>query len=732
MNAKLPQHEIVLLGIGHTNAHVLRMWRMNPLPGARLTCVSNFAVATYSGMLPGTLAGYYQPSDMEIDLVRLSAAAGARLILGEVTGLDSERQELHFAARPPLPFDALSIGVGSRPMEVPGDAGQVLLIKPMQTFLARLDGRLSELFNEPSERPRRIVVVGAGAGGFEVTCCLDKRLRDAYPAEAFTLALLDRGSEVLSSMPTRTQSLARQKLDQKEVRVLLEKQISHIDSSGRMQLDGGEELEADLVIWATSARAPSVLGCFDLPKDDRGFLLTKSTLQTTTQESIFAVGDCGTIPEEKAAKAGVHAVRQGPVLWENLRRYLTEKSLENWKPQKSFLTLLNTADKRAILTYKGVSLHARWCWWLKDWIDRGFMAKYQNYEPRMTSPASASSTPEAMQCGGCGSKVPASILSNVLAKLNNPESERVILGVRETEDVAVLENASSGQIAVTTDFFTAFVDDPFLLGHVAAENALSDLYASVSDPQAALAMVTVPHGPEQRQEQFLREVLEGALQAFRPAGVPIVGGHTIEGEQATVGFTILGDSCPQRRSRKAGLRLGDRLVLTKPLGTGVLLAAHSQASCAADWWTTLVASMLQSNGDASLAAREVGVQAMTDVTGFGLAGHLCEMLEASGVSAEISLESLPLLPGAEDLAGQGIESTLAPGNRWFEEQIRASETTRSSARYQLLFDPQTSGGLLIGVAGEQLDSLLEKLPASAKVIGQVCEPLGEGTVLSVH
>lgn len=732
MNEDLPQHEIVLLGIGHTNAHVLRMWRMHPLPGMRLTCVSNFSVAAYSGMLPGTLARLYQPSEMEIDLVRLSAAAGARLILGEVTGLDSKRQELHFAARPPLPYDLLSIGVGSRPTEVPGDADKVLLIKPMQTFLARLDERLSELSNKPSECPRSIVVVGAGAGGFEVTCCLDKRLRDAYPAQAFTLALLDRGSEILSSMPTRTQSLGRKALDRKGVKVLLDKQIAHIDASGRIQLAGGDELEADLVIWATSARAPSVLDHFELPKDDRGFLLTKSTLQSVDADSVFAVGDCGSRAGGAAAKAGVHAVRQGPVLWENLRRYLAGETLENWKPQKSFLTLLNTADKRAILTYKGVSIHAGWCWWLKDWIDRGFMAKYQDYQPRMTSPASPSSTKEEMHCGGCGSKVPASILSDVLEIIDNPESDRVIQGLNQPDDVAVLANASSQQTAVSTDFFTAFVDDPFLLGQVAAENALSDLYASAGDPRAALAMVTVPHGPPRRQEQFLREVLEGALQAFRPAGVSIVGGHTIAGEQATVGFTVLGDSDPQRRTQKSRLQAGDQLVLTKPLGTGILLAAYSQAKCEADWWEIIVASMLQSNRDASLAAQEVGVQAMTDVTGFGLAGHLCEMLEASGVSAEISLESLPLLPGAEDLVGQGIESTLAPGNRWFEEQIRTKETTRSSASYQLLFDPQTSGGLLIGVAGEQLNSLLEKLPDSAKVFGQVGEPLGEGKVLSVN
>jgi len=132
---ELPQFEIVLLGVGHTNAHVLRMWRMHPLRNARLTCISNFGAATYSGMLPGTLAGQYVPAEMEIDLVRLCVAAGARLIQAEVTGLDVAQRQLLFAERPPLAFDALSIGVGSQPAEVPGEDVHVLRMKPMQLFL---------------------------------------------------------------------------------------------------------------------------------------------------------------------------------------------------------------------------------------------------------------------------------------------------------------------------------------------------------------------------------------------------------------------------------------------------------------------------------------------------------------------------------------------------------------------------------------------------------------------
>lgn len=721
MRSELPQNDIVLLGVGHTNSHVLKMWRMNPITNARLTCISNFGVATYSGMLPGTLAGQYTPDEMQIDLVRLCAAAGARLIQDEVTGLDVANQRLLFAERPPLPFDALSIGVGSQPAEVPGEDIHVLRIKPMQSFLRRLDTRLDLLAQHVTDRPWRIAIVGGGAGGFEIACCLPRHIKQRYPAANSTLTLVDRSDDILKSMPSRTRALARQELKRLNIELDLGRQIVNVNGDGNLQFPDGSELEADLVLWATSARAPEILSQFDLPKDDRGFLLIRDTLQSTANDAIFAVGDAGTLDQQPTAKAGVYAVRQGPVLWENLQRQIAGHSLNSWQPQRSFLTLLSTGDDRAILTYKGMSVHAGWCWKFKDWIDRRFMKMYQNYEPRMAMPAPPATTKAKMYCGGCGSKVPAGMLSRVLKQLDNPTSHRVLLGLNQPDDVAVVATPEQ-QVAVTTDFFTTFLDDPWLLGQVAAQNALSDLYASGSVPQAALAMVTIPHGPAQQQEQFLLELLSGALQVLRPARVPIVGGHTIEGEQPTIGFTLLGDLGEQQLASKDRLRAGDLLILTKPLGTGILLAAHQQAMCSADSMNALLQSMLASNQQAASVALDLGCRAMTDVTGFGLAGHLYEMLKASQLSASLSLTSLPLLPGVVELASDGIESSLAPGNREVERNFVATQTShQNDARYAALFDPQTSGGLLLGVSPDLIPELQEQLGNSAIVIGKVIE-----------
>src|SRR6478752_3314084 len=200
MQSTLPQHDIVLLGVGHTNAHVLRMWKMRPIPGARLTCVSNFPVATYSGMLPGVLAGLYPPERMEIDLVRLCAAAGARLIVGDVTGLDVENRELLISDRPPLPFDVLSIGLGSVPSSASLlDADDSLLeVKPMQTFLQRLESRLLNLNRNPlPSSPLHITIVGGGAGGVEIDFCLPMRVRKILGDIPHSLTLIESGDKLL-------------------------------------------------------------------------------------------------------------------------------------------------------------------------------------------------------------------------------------------------------------------------------------------------------------------------------------------------------------------------------------------------------------------------------------------------------------------------------------------------------------------------------------------------------
>lgn len=700
---------------------------MNAIPDADLVCVSNAFYATYSGMMPGVLAGQYPPSRMEIDLARLCASARARLIVDKVVGLDATNRQLLFDKRPPLPFDVLSVGIGSIPGRkdvVIDENAPVLSIKPMQTFLPRLTERLSTVNTDG--RPLRVVVVGGGVGGVEICFCLPKFLEAHASGQPAEISLIHGGEAVPNGSAPSTTKLTERLLKNTGVRLYLKQRVQRI-TADEVQLATGENLPADVVLWATGATAPPLLRQFGLPLDDRGFLLTDNTLKTTAEGPIFAVGDTGTIQGESLPKAGVYAVRQGPVLWRNIANQIEGKPLEPYKPQRKFLKLLNTADGKAIAEYGGRTFRSSWAWRLKDRIDCRFMDKYQDYTLPMMKPEPLDEAAEQqMRCAGCGGKIGGTILSQAIHRLDiasSLDNPNVLIGLNQPDDVAVVRSHGD-QVAVTTDFFSAPVDDPYITGQMAALNSISDIYAAGATPTAALAIVTIPHGDRRAQEQMLVELLEGSLRVFRPHDIPLVGGHTIEGAQLTLGYTVLGYPKQDAIRAKADLRVGDHLVLTKPLGSGVLLAAQMQAKCHGAWFETLLDRALTSNREAAEILPNYGLSALTDVTGFGFAGHLLEMLKSSGVAAKIRLQDVGLLPGVEELIGDGIESTLAPANRDAEQEIEVSENQRRTAHYAVLFDPQTCGGLLAGVAQDQTDQLLDAFRSAdiqASVVGTVVE-----------
>jgi selenide, water dikinase len=741
MQETLPDHDVVLLGVGHTNAHVLKMWRMDPIEGARLTCVSNFPVVTYSGMLPGVLAGQYPQERMEIDLVRLCAAAGARLIVGKVTGLDRENRRLLFEDRPPLPFDILSIGIGSVPSrEGLKEADDTLLpIKPMQTFIQRLEERLrvGRPFRAapngmdgpegPSYKALNLVIVGGGVGGTEIAFCLPAAIKRVLGDAEYKITLIDSGDQVAGGTSPLTAENVAKVLAHRHVKIVLGKRVTHI-AKGNVWLDDGTFLQADIVMWATSATSPPLLTNFDLPKDDRGFLLTEPTLQVAGVDGIFAVGDTGTIRGHDLPKAGVYAVREGPVLWENLQRQLRGERLREYQPQKRFLKLLNTGDGSAIGEYAGHYFRGSLMWWLKDRIDGKFMDMYQDYRPMMrAAEVDPGSNGRQMRCAGCGGKIGSSILSRALARLDVPASEDVLVGLAQPDDVAVIQPRGGKPIATTIDFFAAPLDDPYLVGRIAALHAVSDVLAKGAKPMAALAMATLPLGSPRKQEQLLYEFLAGGLAELAPLGATLAGGHTIEGPQFTVGFTILASQDSPTRT-KGGLQAGDKLILTKPLGTGVLLAAHMQARLKAVWYAPLLEAMLRSNQPAAELLDKYNVQAATDITGFGLAGHLLEMLRAADLAAEIDLAAVPLLPGAAELLSEGLESTLAPENRATEAEMEIPESLRRQPAFAAMFDPQTCGGLLVGVEPAEADELLRAFQESgdeASILGTVTARVGQ-------
>jgi len=369
------EKKLVLLGVGHTNAHVVHEWQTRPIKGYRLVCISRFPGATYSGMLPGTLGKQFAPSEMRIELEQLLHRAGGQLILGDVNGLNRQDRCLTFTDREPLAFDILSIGVGSMPVDWDKHASPSLVpIKPMQTFLERLDQRLATIDDSP-QKPCRIAIVGGGVAGIEIALCLRQRLQST--ARSFAIELITRGAQIADGMRTRSVQRLNKILENANIAVQLASTVSRVDPD-QIILKDGRSRPADVVIWATGAGAPPVLHKLGLDSDPRGFVATKPTLQAVSDDRIFAVGDSGTVIQAPHPKAGVYAVRQCPILWHNLNALATGGELLDFQPQADFLKLLNTGDGKALLEYKALTIHARWCLALKTWIDKRFISTYQH------------------------------------------------------------------------------------------------------------------------------------------------------------------------------------------------------------------------------------------------------------------------------------------------------------------------------------------------------------------
>jgi len=683
---------LVLAGGGHSHALLLRRWLMRPWlrpVDTAVFLVSRCSTALYSGMVPGLVAGLYSREQASIDLRQLCRRAGVAFIQAEITGLDPAAGALHLQQRPPLRFDRLSLDVGAV-TPAPLRVGEQT-VKPLEPFLHWLEQR-------PPEQPLRLR--GGGAAAFELALALRCR--------GFAVELLLRGRQL---------HLGSAAANRRGLRLLQQLAIP-------VHRDVPASAPADLA--CTGSRAPAWLAASGLPvESSSGRVRTEASLQVEGHPSLFACGDCAVIAAAPRPPSGVWAVRAAPLLAENLRRSLAEpgQPLRPWRPQPLALQLLATAEHphaRALASYGPLALGpSGWLWRWKDRIDRRFMAAFAPGDAMAAGAAAA----EPMACRGCAAKLAAQPLASALTRLQASPT-------RPEDAVVVGRDADGALLLQSIDGFPALVDDPWLNARLTTLHACSDLWASGADVRSVQALVTLPQAAPPLQEEILLQTLAGVRSVLDPLGAALVGGHTLEGRDGaglSLALTVNGAAPLQRHWSKGPLEPGLALLLTRPIGSGVLFAAAMAGVARPAWIDAALAVMQTDQSDLVALLARHGTRACTDITGFGLLGHLSEMLGPQGV-VELDPAAIPAFAGALELLERGFASTLAPSNASALARLQPEGAVRlaaggSAATLQLLIDPQTCGPLLAALPAATAPSALAELRScgfpQAALIGRV-------------
>ena len=737
--------DLVLIGGGHAQIAVLKAFGMRPLEGVRLTLVTDVLMAPYSGMLPGYVEGHHSLEDMHINLLKLARFAGARLIKRAVSDIDFDKQNITLDGGLNLHYDVLSLNNGAvpAPESIKGTALNGITVKPISHFLEKMP--------DASALRGDFGVIGGGAAGCELAISLYHHYQ--LGAKNIALHLFSRSERVLPTAPKKASMRMQSALARHNITIHHRANVEEI-TSDTVILEAGNKIPAAHIFVVTAARPASWISNLKLSHCEDGYISVRPTLQTVEYDNVFAAGDVASMVGEPREKAGVFAVRAGPYLAFNLRSYIEQTPLKSFSPQTRYLALIGLGGKDALALRGNFVAQGAFWWHLKNWIDRRFMQKFNNLPEMVTPPTSMPAyakkltdkpVQDVFECAGCGAKAGANILRDALEEACNLAREK---GVDErflppagiASDYSHLplpdDSSKSTQLSQSVDFISQHISDSYLFGRIAVLHALSDVFVAGDKPFAAQALVTLQRTRPEMQKSDLAMMLSGALEELAAHRTKLIGGHTTIGSEAMLGFAVTGLSKADKPSPALPKTEQVMLVLTKPIGIGIVLAAEMRGICAPDSYDAALAAMLASNARAAdIITSNAPSALMTDVTGFGLARHglnLAQRAEATGM--ELWLDSLPLLIGAKELAASGTRSSLFSHNRQdIAVQGGAMLGTEYTPFIELLFDPQTSGGILAALPRSKAHEICGKLREAgyiqAEIIGRLSQTQSGITVV---
>ncbi len=684
--------QLVLIGGGHANVQVLRKLCMNEYKGLNVILISEGYEAIYSGMTPGYIKKFYSLEDISIDLQRLCYNAGATFIKDKVINLDCENQKVYLKNNPSVSFDILSINSGSisnNRITNFNHESKIISVKPISSLVANLS-LIDDLIEKSSRKT--ISIVGGGVAAFELSFALYKRYNGNISLNIISSQLLTEKNINISTI-NRLKKIAK-KL---EINLILN-QVITINNS-EIALDNKNKIQNDCILLSTGASLPEWLEESDLEKAEN-FIAINHQLQSLNHKNIFVSGDAATIKISKRPKSGVMAVRQGEILKENLFLFLKNKTLLKFKPQKNWLYLIGTHKNSAVLNYFNFSFEGNWCWYLKKIIDYYFMKKF-SFRGQTIMKKKVHNFNEnkndipKMYCQGCGSKVSKNTLINFISNQNNN---------KELSDATEIKFEQSN-ILQTIDHIKLFKSiNPYDFGVISYLHSQNDILSAGGSVHSLSVSIGVPFSENLVESFYLEYFMRGIQNEASKDDAYLAAGHSYQTEEPAITITMNGRLIQE--SKKFLAVEGNLIYLSKPLGTGYLLAAYFQNSnlLSISDFKELYKYLKTGNYLAAKSGFTCGSKLMTDISGFGLASHLGDICQNSILSAKINLNNEILInPKLEIL--NNFESSGYKNN--YLSTFNSIEIKDDHPLSKIIFDPQTNGPLLIAIDKERKNKFEE-------------------------
>ena len=693
-------NDLVLIGGGHSHLSVLMKLSKRPINGNRITLITNEIDTPYSGMIPGYIEGIYSWRDSHIDLYRLCLKLNVRFIHAEVERVSAYEKEIYFKDRPKIKFDVLSIntGIQSNNREIKGAAKYCLPVKPIS--------KLTNNFLNKITNFKSIAFIGGGAGSVELALAIKKRFLNINQDIKITIITGKRG--LLSTFPQKTKLTSLKTLEKFKIDIIEYKRVLEVKPK-QIILSDKSMLKIDKAILSTNSMTPKWLAKSDILLTKDNYILVNKSFQTN-YKYVFASGDVIDFNNQNLKKAGVFAVRSGKPLAINIRKFIIGKKLVEYKFNKNYLALIGTSKRSAIATKYNLTFNSRFFFYLKKYIDQNFIKKFSDFRIRKKFTLDALKTDvlnifvkhkekitdenDIMQCKGCAAKVPLNALKQALPK----------------DIVSTSEDAVSvpghPELYQTVDMISSIITDPFLLGKIAANHSISDMVSVNSKITSAMMILQLPLSKTEINSRDLEQVLLGANEIFKTIDCPLIGGHTMIGKDKDpiIGFSILGQKQKKIKivKNRRKIKTKDLLILTEKIGSGLIFAGINNYLIDSYFQIDVIKQMIKGNLNFGKISNQLNILSMTDITGFGLANHLLNLIKRDNSKTGLTIypNKIPLFEGVNECLNKDIKSSLFKSNYDIAQKDIIYKRDKSKLD-NILYDPQTVGGIAFIIPQEE-------------------------------